>query len=111
MRAVGVFAKNNFVDSINHPGRDDIVLNGLGNAVKLFCNYSTDVTTQNIAEILFELFHKSLEYIVNPELENDRKIRQGQTISNCAKGFFGFGLTDDCKYTCSMPLCGNHLQT
>lgn len=52
-----------------------------------------------------------MEYIVNPELENDRKIRQGQTISNRAKGSFGSGLVDDCKYTCSMPLCGKHLQT
>lgn len=111
MLAVGVLTKNNFIDSINHPGRDDIVLNGLVNDVQPFCDDLTNVTTQNVAEILFELFHKSLEYIVNPELENDRKIRQGQTISNRAKGFFGSGLIDDCKYTCSMPLCGKHLQT
>lgn len=111
MLAVGVLTKNNFIDSINHPGRDDIVLDSLVNDVQPFCDDLTDVTTQNVAEILFELFHKSLEYIVNPELENDRKIRQGQTISNRAKGSFGSGLIDDCKYTCSMPLCGKHLQT
>ena len=111
MLAVGVLTKNNFVDSINHPGRDDIVLDGLVNDIQPFCDDSIDVNTQNVAEILFELFHKSLEYIINPELENDRKIRQGQNLSNRAKGFFGSGLTDDCKYTCSMPLCGKHLQT
>ena len=111
MLAVGVLTKNNFIDSINHPERDDIVLDGLVDDVQPFCDTSTNVTNQNVAEILFELFHKSLEYIVNPELENDRKIRQGQTISNRAKGSFGSGLVDDCKYTCSMPLCGKHLQT
>lgn len=111
MLAVGVLTKNNFVDSINHPGRDDIVLDCLVNDIQPFCDDSIDVNTQNVAEILFELFHKSLEYIINPELENDRKIRQGQNLSNRAKGFFGSGLTDDCKYTCSMPLCGKHLQT
>lgn len=111
MLAVGVLTKNNFIDSINHPERDDIVLDGLVDDVQPFCDASTNVTNQNVAEILFELFHKSLEYIVNPELENDRKIRQGQTISNRAKGSFGSGLVDDCKYTCSMPLCGKHLQT
>lgn len=111
MLAVGVLTKNNFIDSINHPERDDIVLDGLVDDVQPFCDASTNVTNKNVAEILFELFHKSLEYIVNPELENDRKIRQGQTISNRAKGSFGSGLVDDCKYTCSMPLCGKHLQT
>lgn len=111
MLAVGVLTKNNFIDSINHPERDDIVLDGLVDDVQPFCDTSTNVTNQNVAEILFELFHKSLEYIVNPELENDRKIRQGQTISNRAKGSFESGLVDDCKYTCSMPLCGKHLQT
>lgn len=111
MLAVGVLTKNNFIDSINHPERDDIFLDGLVDDVQPFCDTSTNVTNQNVAEILFELFHKSLEYIVNPELENDRKIRQGQTISNRAKGSFGSGLVDDCKYTCSMPLCGKHLQT
>ena len=71
MLAVGVLTKNNFIDSINHPERDDIVLDGLVDDVQPFCDASTNVTNQNVAEILFELFHKSLEYIVNPELEND----------------------------------------
>lgn len=111
MLAVGVLTKDNFVDSITHPERDDIVLDGLVDDVQPFCDVSTNVTTQNVAEVLFELFHKSLEYIVNPELENDRKIRQGEVFSSRAKGTFGSGLLDDCNYTCSMPLCGKHLQT
>ena len=111
MLAVGVLTKDNFIDSINHPGRDDIVLDALVDDITPFCDDSVNVTKSNVAEVLFELFHKSLEYIVNPELENDRKIRQGQVLSNRAKGTFGSGLLDDCKYTCSMPLCGKHLQT
>lgn len=110
MLAIGVLTKSNFVDSINHPNRDDIVLDGLVDDVQPFCDDGTVVTTQNVADVLFELFCKSLEYIVNPEFENDRKIRQGQSISNRAKGTYGSGLIDDCKYTCSMPLCGKHLQ-
>ncbi len=111
MLAVDVLTKANFVNSINHPNRDDIVLDGLVDDVKPFCDDTTDVDTQNVADVLFELFYKSLEYIVTPELENDRKIRRGETISDRAKGTFGSGLLDDCKYTCSMPLCGKHLQT
>lgn len=111
MLAVGVLTKDIFIDSINHPDRDDIVLDGLVRDVQPFCEDDVDLNTQNVATVLFELFHKSFEYIVNPELENDRKIRHAQTVSDRAKGTYGSGLVDDCKYTCSMPLCGKHLQT
>lgn len=110
MLAVGVLTRQNFIDSINHPERDDVVLDGLVNDVLPFCDDDTDVDTQNVAEVLFELLRESLEYIVNPELENDRKIRHAQTVSNRAKGIFGSGLLDDCKNTCSVSLCGKHLQ-
>lgn len=99
-----------FIDAINDPNRSDTVLKGLADDVHPFCE-ENDVSSENVAKILFDLLHKSLEYIVTPELENDRKIRRGQTISDRAKGTFGSGLVDDCKYTCSMPLCGKHLQT
>ena len=106
---LGRLNKDNFVESINDPDRNDVVLEGLVNDIRPFYNDNLDVL--NVADVLFDLFHKSLEYIVNPELENDRKIRQAQHYSDKAKGNFGSGLVDDCKYTCSMSLCGKHLQT
>lgn len=99
---LGRLNKDNFVESINDPDRNDVVLEGLVNDIRPFYNDNLDVL--NVADVLFDLFHKSLEYIVNPELENDRKIRQAQHYSDKAKGNFGSGLVDDCKYTCSMSL-------
>lgn len=107
---LGRLTKDNFLDAINDPSRSDIVLEGLASDVRPFCD-NENVDILNVADILFELFHKSLEYIVNPELENDRKIRQAESRSNKAKGYYGSGLVDDCKYTCSMSTCGKHLQT
>lgn len=107
---LGRLTKDNFLDAINDPDRSDIVLEGLANDVQPLCD-TEDVDVSNVADILFELFHKSLEYTVNPELENDRKIRQAENRSNKAKGTYGSGLVDDCKYTCSMSNCGKHLQT
>ena len=108
---LGRLTKDNFVEAISHPDRSDIVLDGLANDIRPFCDEGLDINPTNVADILFELFHKSLEYIVNPELENDRKMQQAQSQSDKAKGSFGSGLVDDCKYTCSMPYCGKHLQT
>ena len=107
---LGRLTKSNFIDSINDPARDDVVLKGLVDDIKPFCD-SDIVDSSNVAETLFDLFHESLEYIVNPELENDRKIQQATTLSSRVKGTFGSGLLDDCKYTCSMSQCGKHLQT
>lgn len=107
---LGRLTKDNFLDAINDPSRSDIVLEGLASDVRPFCD-NENVDILNVADILFELFHRSLEYIVNPELENDRKIRQAESRSNKAKGNYGSGLVDDCKYTCSMSTCGKHLQT
>lgn len=107
---LGRLTKDNFLDAINDPNRSDVVLEGLANDIQPFCD-NEDVDVLNVADVLFELFHKSLEYIVNPELENDRKLRQAKSRSSQAKGTFGSGLIDDCKYTCSMSTCGKHLQT
>lgn len=106
---LGRLTEDNFVDSINDPNRSDTVLDGLADDIRPFCD--NNVNVQNVANVLFDLFHKSLEYVVSPELENDRKIQQAKTYSSKAKGNFGSGLLDDCKHTCSMPLCGKHLQT
>lgn len=108
---LGRLTKENFVESISDSSRDDVILTGLANDIRPFCDEEVEITSTNVADILFDLFHKALEYIVNPELENDRKIRYAQKLSNQAKGVFGSGLLDDCKYTCSSSLCGKHLQT
>ena len=108
---LGRLTKDTFVESISDPDRSDVVLDGLADDIRPFCDEDADITPLNVADILFELLHKSLEYIVDPTLENDRKISHARTLSDKAKGLFGSGLVDDCKYTCSMPLCGKHLQT
>lgn len=107
---LGRLTKDNFIDSINSPDRSDVVLKGLASDITPFCP-DINVDESNVAEVLFDLFHKSLEYVVNPELDNDRKIKCISMVSYSLKGKFGTGLLDDCKFTCSMPLCGKHLQT
>lgn len=107
---LGRLTEDNFIDSIHDPNRSDIVLSGLASDVSPFCPYN-DVNESNVGEVLFDLFHKSLQFVVNPELENDRKIANATSLSTSLKGKFGSGLLDDCKCTCSIPLCGKHLQT
>lgn len=106
---LGSLTKDNFIDSINFPDRSDIILNGLAKDITPFC-LDLEVNENNVAEILFNLFHKALQFAINPELENDRKITTALSLSNSLKGKFGAGLLDDCKCTCSLPLCGKHLQ-
>lgn len=69
-----------------------------------------DVDEDNVGDVLFDLIQQSLEFIVKPELENDRKIQQATTISNRAKGSYGYRLLEECKHTCSRAGCGQHLQ-
>lgn len=103
-----------FVDSLNYV--DDIetesaeeVKAALVEAVQPLTDVELD--EDNIGDVLFDLFQRSFEYIVTPELENDRKIQQATTISNTAKGKFGTRLLEECKHTCSRNGCGQHLHT
>ena len=103
--------KDNFIESVYHD--DDfnehtaVVIDSLVEDIQPFAD---DVDKDNVGEMLFDLFKKSLEFIVNPELENDRKLVSAKTVSAKAKGQYGPSLLDDCRYTCSMPSCGKHLQ-
>lgn len=107
---LGRLTEGNFIDSIHEPNRSDIILSELASDISPFCP-DNDVNESNVGEVLFDLFHKSLQFVVNPELENDRKIASATSLSASLKGTFGSGLLDDCKCTCSMPLCGKYLQT
>lgn len=109
-KMLGRLTKDDFLDSINDPDRSDVVLEGLIEDIASFCD-DEDITVLNAGEVLFDLFHKALQYVVNPELENNRKIQQARNFSAKAIGTFGTGLLDDCKNTCSMSRCGKHLQT
>ncbi len=108
---LGRLTRDNFIESVYHD--DDfnehtaVVIDSLVEDIQPFAD---DVDKDNVGEILFDLFKKSLEFIVNPELENDRKLASAKTVSAKAKGQYGPSLLDDCRYTCSMPSCGKHLQ-
>ena len=108
---LGRLTRDNFVESINHDDnyneRTDVVLESLAEDIKPFVD---GIEKDNVAEALFELFKESLEFIVNPELENNRKITSATTGSKKAKGLYGPGLVEDCKHICSKPGCGKHLQ-
>lgn len=99
--------KDNFIESIHEPNREDVVLDGLANATKPFTD---GVTKENVGAELFELLKRSLEEIVDPTLENTRREQEARNKSNLLKGKYGSGLLDDCNNTCSMPGCSHHLQ-
>ena len=108
---LGRLTRDNFIESVYHDDdfneRTDVVVDSLVEDIQPFAD---DVDKDNVGEVLFNLFKKSLEFIVNPELENDRKLASAKTVSAKAKGLYGPSLLDDCRYTCSMPSCGKHLQ-
>lgn len=80
----------------------------LSNAIQPFAD--VDVDESNVGEVLFYLIRQSLEFVVNPELENDRKLHQATSASEALKGTLGSRLLEECKYTCSATGCGTHLQ-
>ena len=108
---LGRLTRENFIEAIYHDDnfneRTDVVLESLAEDIQTFVD---DVDKENVGEGLFDLFKQSLEFIVNPELENDRKMASAKTKSAKAKGLFGAGLVEDCGHACSMPGCGRHLQ-
>ena len=99
--------KDNFIESIHEPNREDVVLDGLANAIKPFTD---GVTKENVGAELFELLKRSLEEIVDPTLENTRREQEARNKSNLLNGKYGSGLLDDCNSTCYMPGCSHHLQ-
>lgn len=110
---LGRLTRENFIAFINYEdfATDIGVINrqSLAEAISPFTE--TDVNTDNVADVLFNLLKLSLEYIVNPDLEQDRLIKEAQTLSQTGKVKFGLELLEDCSHTCSMIDCSHHLQT
>jgi len=108
---LGRLTRDNFIESIYHDDnfneRTDVVIDSLVDDIQPFAD---DVDKDNVGQALFDLFKKSLEFIVNPELETERKLNLAKTSSTKAKGLYGTGLLDDCRHVCSAPGCGKHLQ-
>lgn len=102
---LGRLTRENFIESINHD-RTDVVKESLAESIRPF---HEDVNKDNVGEVLYELFKKSLEFIVNPELENERRLNLAKTTSSQAKRSFGSSLLTDCGHTCSMQGCGKSL--
>lgn len=105
--------RDNFVDSFNYVNdieteSADEVKAALAASIADFTD--EDVDENNVGDVLFDLFQQSFEFIVAPELENDRKVRQAESISDAAKRKFGSRLLEECKYTCSRTGCGQYLQ-
>lgn len=110
---LGRLTRENFIDFINYKdfANDVGVINrqSLAEAISPFTE--TDVNADNVADVLFDLLKLSLEYIVNPDLEQDRLIKEAQTLSQKGRAKFGLELLEDCSHTCSMIDCDHHLQT
>jgi hypothetical protein len=108
---LGRLTRDNFIESVyyvdDYNERTDVVIESLVEDIRPFVD---DVEKDNVGEVLFDLFKQSLEYIVNPELENDRKLALAKNRSLKAKVLYGPGLLDDCKHTCSVPGCSKYLQ-
>ncbi|OIJ79301.1 hypothetical protein APY06_07690 [Cutibacterium avidum] len=105
--------RDNFVDSLNYV--DDIetqsveeVKAALARSIQPFTG--EDVDDFNVGDVLFDLIQQALEFVVNPELENDRKLQRATAVSDAVKGKLGSRLLEECKYTCSRTGCGKHLQ-
>jgi hypothetical protein len=74
---LGRLTRENFIESIYHDDnfneRTDVVLESLAEDIHPFVD---DVDNKNVGEVLFDQFKQSLEFIVSPQLENDRKIQK-----------------------------------
>lgn len=103
---LGRLTKDNFVESINYD-RTDVVKESLAESIRPF---HESVDKDNVGEVLFELFKKSLEFIINPKLENERRLTLAKNTSSQAKTSFGSSLLADSDHICSMPGCSKSLQ-
>lgn len=107
---LGRLTRENFIDAINYESyagagdyeRTEEVKESLAESLRSF---REDVNANNVGEVLFELFKQSLEFIVNPEMENERRINLAKSMSQQAKSSFGSALLADCSYICSMTGC------
>lgn len=100
-----------YINNINNGNCNsaEIRNQSLAEAISPFTEAQVDAN--NVADVLFDLLKLSLEYIVNPDLEQDRLVKEAQTLSQTGKAKFGLELLEDCSHTCSNIDCNNHLQT
>lgn len=110
---LGMLTRENFIDFINYDDYvsdvSEIKRDSLAEAISPFTEAQVDAN--NVADVLFGLLKLSLEYIVNPDLEQDRLVKEAQTLSQTGKAKFGLELLEDCSHTCSNIDCNHHLQT
>lgn len=105
--------RENFIDSldsvngVNYEAADEVKA-ALAEAIAPFTDEPVDA--DNVGEILFDLIQESLNFIVDPELETERKIQRAKDASRTAKGKYGSRLLEECKHTCSQIGCGKALQ-
>lgn len=100
-----------YINNINNGNCNSIEIRNrsLAEAISPFTEAQVDAN--NVADVLFGLLKLSLEYIVNPDLEQDRLVKEAQTLSQTGKAKFGLELLEDCSHTCSNIDCNHHLQT
>lgn len=110
---LGMLTRKNFIDFINYDDYvsdvSEIKRDSLAEAISPFTEAQVDAN--NVADVLFDLLKLSLEYIVNPDLEQDRLVKEAKTLSKTGKAKFGLELLEDCSHTCSNIDCNHHLQT
>lgn len=100
-----------YINNINNGNCNSVEIRNrsLAEAISPFTEAQVDAN--NVADVLFDLLKLSLEYIVNPDLEQDRLIKEAETLSQTGKAKFGLELLEDCSHTCSNIDCNHHLQT
>lgn len=96
-----------YVDSVRSEGADEVKA-ALAEAIAPFTDEKVDAW--NVGEVFFDLVQESLNCIVDPSLESERKRQRAEAASATAKRKFGSRLLEDCKYACSKPGCGASLQ-
>lgn len=100
-----------YINNINNGNYNSVEIRNRALAEAIFPFTEAQVNANNVADVLFNLLKLSLEYIVNPDLEQDRTIKKAQTLSTKYKAKYGLNLLEDCAHTCSMLDCNHHLQT
>lgn len=105
--------RQTFIDSLNYvndarsEAADEIKV-ALAEAIAPFTDAKVDAF--NVGEVFFDLIQESLEYLVNPELEAERKLERAEQASSAAKRKYGSRLIEECKFMCSQPGCSKALQ-
>lgn len=100
-----------YINNINNGNCNSVEIRNrsLAEAISPFTEAQVDAN--NVADVLFGLLKLSLEYIVTPDLEQDRLVKEARTLSQTGKAKFGLELLEDRSHTCSNIDCNHRLQT